>query len=94
MNCIKDRLAMGGEAGGVFLLDAARKGLQVELVTRDNDTIYRNEFDQILTAQGVDTQVLASFPQSQRLRRAVHSDDSGRVSRPLPGLRREALRLS
>lgn len=41
-----------------FLLHAARKGLPVGLVSRDRDKLYRNNFDQILKTQGVDTHVL------------------------------------
>jgi len=60
-----------------FLLHAAAQWLKVGLINRDRDKLYRNNFDQILKVQGVDTACTrSSFPESPCIRRGDLSSQS------------------
>ena len=65
-----------------FIAYAKTEELKVDLVTRDNDQIYKRAFDRVMKEAGARPRRLALRPQHECLRGAVHPINPGRV----PGL--------
>ena len=83
------------EQAKAFIEYAKANDLTVDLVTRDNDQIYKKGFDRVMTEAGCRSKAAGtSVAKLECLCRAVYSIHPGRVPGPLSRLWREALRLS